>query len=700
MATYKITDPQSGKVMRVTGDSPPTEQELQQIFSKVSGRPNLQAQQPQPLSGPVLSPMGQLVSDVSIPQDQRAAQAARMGQMARRVAPAARMGAEMGGMIGGAVLGTAAMPVLGTVAGGGLGYAAGKQFADLVEERAGLRESPALGRRFAQAALDVPTGVAMEATGGVIGKVAQAGLASLGRYAPKLYRGILKGIPAKYRGQRTEQAVKTALEEKIPPTGKGMLKLSDKIKETNKKIANVLEDINGPSTIRSEYVIPKTGEPFKFSYIRNKSKSTQLGKRFAQDIEPAGKYVNVGDPKFIKNIPNMETGTMEFKKPLILDFGGEYGKANNWKNVLSGMFGNKQGKALANAIKQKGYDGIVTIDKSRGVPYTSEVVSLKPETSEISIKTKDVLKRIDSVKTWAKEGLTRPKEALKEIAKYEDDILKQKGEFITPQKAQKLKQEIYKILTDKAYTGEVKVLENKLEKQFARGLKEELVNKFPQLKNLNARDSALISLKNVIEKTSQRVRSAAASVSDIGTGMLGDKIGGGKGIVAAVTLNKLLQIPAIKANLAFALAKAGKKTVGKIGPRLAPYLGGKIAESQGVPEKVAGKVMGALATEAGADPIDAQGNSANMATQAYLDSDYPAAVALFKKAINEDPENAKQYVTAINQIKREMQGLKKLQKKKRLPPEEQAALNRSDLYFNFSNDSMAQLGRAIDEFNR
>lgn len=38
MPTYKVTDPTTGKVLRLTGDSPPTEQELEQIFSSVSGK--------------------------------------------------------------------------------------------------------------------------------------------------------------------------------------------------------------------------------------------------------------------------------------------------------------------------------------------------------------------------------------------------------------------------------------------------------------------------------------------------------------------------------------------------------------------------------------------------------------------------------------------------------------------------------------
>ena len=37
MPTYKVTDPQSGNSLKLTGDSPPTEQELEQIFSSVKG---------------------------------------------------------------------------------------------------------------------------------------------------------------------------------------------------------------------------------------------------------------------------------------------------------------------------------------------------------------------------------------------------------------------------------------------------------------------------------------------------------------------------------------------------------------------------------------------------------------------------------------------------------------------------------------
>lgn len=38
MPTYRVTDPDTGKVIKLTGDSPPTEEELNEIFSKFKGK--------------------------------------------------------------------------------------------------------------------------------------------------------------------------------------------------------------------------------------------------------------------------------------------------------------------------------------------------------------------------------------------------------------------------------------------------------------------------------------------------------------------------------------------------------------------------------------------------------------------------------------------------------------------------------------
>lgn len=130
-------------------------------------------------------------------------------------------------------------------------------------------------------------------------------------------------------------------------------------------------------------VIPFEDKPFVFSYVRNTSKSPNKGTRFGQDIEPAGKYMTVGTPKSVQGKSNMESGTLIFKKPLVIEFGGGYEEASNWKKVLSERFDNKTGAELSRAIQDAGYDGIVTVSLAGNDKYTSEIVSLSPSTQDI-----------------------------------------------------------------------------------------------------------------------------------------------------------------------------------------------------------------------------------------------------------------------------------------------------------------------------
>ena len=141
--------------------------------------------------------------------------------------------------------------------------------------------------------------------------------------------------------------------------------------------------------ITEESVIPKDGEPFEFSYIRNTEKSPQRGSRFGQDIEPVGKYMTVGKLRDT-SILNMETGNIRLDSPLVIDFGGGYGESTNWKNVLSKKFDGKTGRDLSLAIQEAGYDGIVTVSKSGNNKYTSEIIALNAK----SIKTQSQLKAV------------------------------------------------------------------------------------------------------------------------------------------------------------------------------------------------------------------------------------------------------------------------------------------------------------------
>lgn len=121
---------------------------------------------------------------------------------------------------------------------------------------------------------------------------------------------------------------------------------------------------------------PAPPKPVTMNYVRNPEKAPNMGGRFGQDIEPHGKYINelgegITPPK------GWESGSVTFKKPLTLDFGGGYQEESNWKQVLSKKYGGKTGAKLSDAIRKDGYDGIIT--KRDG--ETSEIVDLsKPAT--------------------------------------------------------------------------------------------------------------------------------------------------------------------------------------------------------------------------------------------------------------------------------------------------------------------------------
>lgn len=61
MPTYEITDPDTGKKLRLTGDAPPSEQEIQQVFSEYYGVKEVEPEKPQ---GGVLEGAGEALQSV------------------------------------------------------------------------------------------------------------------------------------------------------------------------------------------------------------------------------------------------------------------------------------------------------------------------------------------------------------------------------------------------------------------------------------------------------------------------------------------------------------------------------------------------------------------------------------------------------------------------------------------------------------
>jgi len=87
MATFRITDPTSGITLKLTGDSAPTEQELEQIF----------AQQAQPIQQPIQQPAANVPRETQQPQ-QEAGLRERLNQ-AILEAPGGTVLAELGSAV-------------------------------------------------------------------------------------------------------------------------------------------------------------------------------------------------------------------------------------------------------------------------------------------------------------------------------------------------------------------------------------------------------------------------------------------------------------------------------------------------------------------------------------------------------------------------------------------------------------------------
>lgn len=113
------------------------------------------------------------------------------------------------------------------------------------------------------------------------------------------------------------------------------------------------------------FLMPENGKPYTMSYYHNIQPSPKMaGDMFAQSIEPSGEYIAHDTMNGSNQIPGFEYGKISFKSPLVLEHKST--GHGGWKTDLSNMFEGKKGKALSNAIKKAGHDGIITIDSKTG----------------------------------------------------------------------------------------------------------------------------------------------------------------------------------------------------------------------------------------------------------------------------------------------------------------------------------------------
>lgn len=124
----------------------------------------------------------------------------------------------------------------------------------------------------------------------------------------------------------------------------------------------------------------ETGKPAIFYFRHNTNSATDLmgkpskGDKFNRGYEPSGRYVvATGDPSITKAEADagIVTGMIALDNPLVVE-----NENFDWKLRLSNKYDGKTGKALSQAILDAGFDGVVTVDESRGETYPSEILDL------------------------------------------------------------------------------------------------------------------------------------------------------------------------------------------------------------------------------------------------------------------------------------------------------------------------------------
>jgi hypothetical protein len=159
------------------------------------------------------------------------------------------------------------------------------------------------------------------------------------------------------------------------------------------------------------------------------------------------------------------------------------------------------------------------------------------------------------------EPITRRKQ-ISRVAKEISSNFKRLGKKdITPKEAQKLKQAIYK--ETEGFYSSVKNSPAKIDAKHAvaRAAKESIEDIFPEIKDLNKKEGALIELKKQLEKSASRISNR--DLIGIGVpikGGAGGAIGGPAGMGAGLILG-LFDTPQVKAKLAIVANRLKKQGV-------------------------------------------------------------------------------------------------------------------------------------------
>lgn len=189
--------------------------------------------------------------------------------------------------------------------------------------------------------------------------------------------------------------------------------------------------------------------------------------------------------------------------------------------------------------------------------------SVKNEIAAQPGKTVNAFKVADRLNDTAKKfsNQVNPTDDLKAIRESGAEFLQSNPTDIPAADAQALKTGTYTQLKNRSF-GELKSATVEAQKGLARGLKEELQTAFPEIGDMNARESKLFGLDDAIDTAVRRMNNKSIVPGGVvTTGAVGTIAGGAKGGVlgaAAGFLKAMMDDPVVKSRLAIALSSKAK----------------------------------------------------------------------------------------------------------------------------------------------
>lgn len=261
-------------------------------------------------------------------------------------------------------------------------------------------------------------------------------------------------------------------------------------------------------------------------------------------------------------------------------------------------------------VKKEGTEMIETGLKE-GVPVSSEglrmvegrIDDLRKEISNgiqlramqgKTVDTSKVLSTLDDLEEFYK-NTAAPEDALQTLKSIRDEFTAYHGTQIPVDKAQQIKINTYALLK-KSY-GEMKSAKIEGLKQVARGLKEEISSVFPEIANLNERQSKLLGLEDTLYRAVWRIENH--QMMGIGSPLAataGHALMGGPGAVVGFVGKLMLDDPTLKSKLAISLTRAGVPAAGRVvSARIAALkasmqeAASKLTESQPLPMPAQGQ---------------------------------------------------------------------------------------------------------------